>query len=224
MTVDQKAEVTDADDTDTNPDESTPDDTTQEATATETATAESAGETADAPTEPPADNGGGILTALRSNLLPILLAVALVVAAGLTAWLYMFQFRADQATDAQAAETVVQAATEGTVALLSYSPESFADDFATAKTHLTGDFLSYYSEFTDEIVTPAVQDKQVETSAAVVRAAVSDLEPDSAVVLVFVNQMTTSAENPDGTFAASAVKVGMQKVDGSWLIEAFDPV
>jgi len=65
----------------------------------------------------------------------------------------------------------------------------------------------------------------VKTSASVVRAAVSDIHPESAVVLVFVNQtMTTSKENPDGAFAASSVKVGMKKIDGAWLISTFDPV
>jgi Mce-associated membrane protein len=43
-------------------------------------------------------------------------------------------------------------------------------------------------------------------------------------VLVFINQTTTSKENPDGAFAASAVKVGMKKIDRTWLISAFDPV
>jgi Mce-associated membrane protein len=44
------------------------------------------------------------------------------------------------------------------------------------------------------------------------------------VVLVFLNQTTTSKENPNGSFTASSVKVGLNKVDGSWLISAFDPV
>ena len=45
-----------------------------------------------------------------------------------------------------------------------------------------------------------------------------------AVVLVFVNQSTTSKQNPDGSFAASAVKVGLKKINGAWLISSFDPV
>ena len=43
-------------------------------------------------------------------------------------------------------------------------------------------------------------------------------------MLVFINQVTTSKENPDGAFAASAVKVGLTKIDDRWLISAFDPV
>ncbi|MGY4649515.1 hypothetical protein ACVWWN_003311 [Mycobacterium sp. URHB0021] len=122
-------------------------------------------------------------------------------------------------------EIALEAAKNGTVALLSYSPDSLDKDFASAKTHLTGDFLSYYTQFTEQIVTPAATQKSVKTSASVVHAAVSDIHPESAVVLVFVNHaMTTSKENPDGAFAASSVKVGMKKIDGAWLISTFDPV
>ena len=78
----------------------------------------------------------------------------------------------------------LDAAKTGTVALLSYSPESLDKDFAAAKSHLTGDFLSYYTQFTQQIVTPAAKQKSVKTAASVVRAAVSDMHPDSAVVLV----------------------------------------
>jgi Mce-associated membrane protein len=58
----------------------------------------------------------------------------------------------------------------------------------------------------------------------VVRAAVAEIHPDSAIVLLFINQVTTSKENPDGAFAASSVKVTLKKIDGRWLISAFDPV
>ena len=102
-------------------------------------------------------------------------------------------------------------------------PESLDKDFAAAKSHLTGDFLSYYTQFTEQIVTPAAKQKSVKTSAAVVRAAVSELHPDSAVVLVFINQNTTSKENPDGSFAASAVKVGLKKINDTWLIAVVRP-
>ena len=121
-------------------------------------------------------------------------------------------------------QVALDAAKNGTVSLLSYSPESLDKDFASAKSHLTGDFLSYYTQFTEQIVTPAAKQKSVKTAASVVRAAVSEMHPDSAVVLVFINQITTSKENPDGAFAASAVKVGLKKINDAWLISSFDPV
>jgi Mce-associated membrane protein len=152
------------------------------------------------------------------------LALALVASAGVAAWLYFSQYRPDQQIDAAVSKTALDAATTGTVALLSYAPDSLDKDFESAKSHLTGDFLSYYTQFTEQIVTPAAQTKSVKTTASVVRAAVSELHPNSAVVLVFVNQTTTSKENPDGAFAVSSVKVSLNKVDGAWLISSFDPV
>jgi Mce-associated membrane protein len=161
---------------------------------------------------------------VRAKLGVILLAATLIASAGVAAWLYFNQYRADQETDAAAAKVALEAANAGTVALLSYAPDSLDKDFAAAKSHLTGDFLSYYTQFTEQIVTPAAQQKSVKTTAAVVRSAVSELHPDSAVVLAFINQNTISKENPDGAFAASSVKVGLKKVDGAWLISSFDPV
>jgi Mce-associated membrane protein len=160
----------------------------------------------------------------RSKIGPIFLAAALIASAGVAAWLYFYQYRPDQQTDTASATVALDAAKNGTVALLSYSPESLDKDFAAAKSHLTGDFLSYYTQFTEQIVTPAAKQKSVKTTAAVVRAAVADLHPDSATVLVFINQNTVSKENPDGSFAASSVKVGLKKIDDTWLISSFDPV
>jgi Mce-associated membrane protein len=73
-------------------------------------------------------------------------------------------------------------------------------------------------------VTPAAKDKAVKTTATVAQAGVAELKPDSAVVLVFINQNTTSKENPNGSFTASSVKVGLTKVNDDWLIKSFDPV
>ncbi|ORA44555.1 hypothetical protein BST21_19420 [Mycolicibacterium celeriflavum] len=178
----------------------------------------------EAASQPTAKRRPKRLAGIGKHLGAIMLTLLLVVSAGVAAWLYFFQFRVDQQTDADSQQVALEAAKTGTVALLSYAPESMEKDFATAKSHLTGDFLDYYTQFTEQIVTPAVKEKQVKTNAAVVQAGVAEIHPDSAVVLVFVNQTTTSKENPDGAFAASAVKVGMTKSDGRWLINAFDPV
>ena len=155
---------------------------------------------------------------------PVVLVAVLLGSAGLASWLYFNQYRPDRAADPAVTTQVLKAASEGAVALLSYAPESMEQDFTAAKARLTGDFLNYYSQFTHDIVTPAVQQKSVKTSAQVVQAAVAEQHPDSAVVLLFLNQQTASKENPNGTFTASSVKVGLTKVDGSWLISSFDPV
>jgi len=162
---------------------------------------------------------------LRSvPLIPVVLVLALLAAGGLAAWLYFSQYRPDQATDQAAAQSAIDAARDGAVAMLSYKPDTLDHDFAAARSHLTGDFLNYYDTFTKQVVSPAARDKAVTTTAQVVGAAATELHPKSAVVLVFVNQVTASKERPDPSAAASSVLVSLAKVQGTWLINKFDPV
>jgi Mce-associated membrane protein len=177
-------------------------------------------------TAPETTPGQGDKAALwrRVKVLPVVLVLLLVVSAGLAAWLYFSQYRPDEQTDAAAARAAVDAARDGTVALLSYKPDTLNQDFAAAKSHLTGDFLNYYDQFTRQVVTPAAKEKAVTTTAQVVGAAVSELHSNSAVVLVYVNQATTSKDRPDPALASSSVRVSLTKVHGNWLITKFDPV
>lgn len=156
--------------------------------------------------------------------IPVILIVLVLISGGVTAWLYAHYHRADQRTSPSVGRAAVNAASDGTVALLSYSPDTLDKDFAAARSHLTGDFLSYYDQFTQQIVAPAAKQKSLKTSAHVMRAAVQELHPDSAVVLVFVDQSTTSKDNPEPSMAASSALVNLALVDGKWLITKFTPV
>jgi Mce-associated membrane protein len=153
----------------------------------------------------------------------ILLTASIVTAAALTACLYVLQYRPDRQIDDAAAQRAIQAASDGAVAALSYSSENMDHDFARARSHLTGDFLAYYDKFTKEIVIPTVQQKQLAQTAAVVRAAVSELGPNSAVVLVFLNETTTGKDKPQPLITPSSVRITLTKVNGSWLISKLDP-
>ncbi|HEU4361784.1 MAG TPA: hypothetical protein VFR27_09765 [Mycobacterium sp.] len=153
-----------------------------------------------------------------------LLALLVLAAAALTVGLYLSWYRPDAQIDSRASAAVIGAAREATVALLSYAPETVDSDLATAKSHLTGDFLSSFEDFARQVVGPASKQKALKTTADVVGAAVIDMHPDSAVVLVFVNQTSTSRERPEPSMTASSVQVSLSKVDGSWLIAKFDPV
>jgi len=160
----------------------------------------------------------------RRRWLAAVLAALLVASAGAAGAVYWWIYRPDQQSNAAAQQRVTEAAREGTVALLSYAPETLDKDLANAKSHLTGEFLKYYSDFTDKIVAPAAKQKGVKTEATVARAAVSEMQPDRAVVLVFVNQVTTSKDRPDPALATSSVMVTMVKQDGGWKISEFNPV
>ena len=151
------------------------------------------------------------------------LAVAVVAAMALAGAVFFLQYRPNQQTDDAARQAAAKAAEGSAVAVLSYSPDTLDRDIANAKSHLTGNFLAYYNKFTQAILADAAQQKQVITTAEVVEAAAADLRPDSAVVLVFVNKMTSSKQQPPRMTPAT-VRVTLTKVNGSWLISEFDPI
>jgi len=154
-------------------------------------------------------------------VVPLALLLASAVAAGSVYW---FLYRADRLTDAASQQQVIAAAREGAEAVLSYSSENLDKSLADAKSHLTGEFLDRYSKFTEDVVRPAVTQKGVKTEANVARAAVSNMQPGQAQVLVFVNQVTTSKDRPSPALATSSVMVTMVKSGGRWLISEFTPI
>ena len=160
----------------------------------------------------------------RWRLSVVLPLALLALSAAAAASVYWFLYRPDQMTDADAQQQVIAAAKEGTEAVLSYSPENLDQSLATAKSHLTGGFLDEYSTFTDEVVRPAVTQRGVKTEANVARAAVSQMDPGRAQVLIFVNQLTTSKERPSPALATSSVMVTMVENGGRWLISEFKPI
>jgi Mce-associated membrane protein len=182
---------------------------------------------------PPTDEGSarfGRGTAIRqwarrwSARWRSIIATTLVVAAvGVAAGVYFFLYRPDQQVGDAAAHRAIQTASDGAVAVLSYAPDHVDHDFDKAKSYLTGDFLAYYTKFTEQIAAMALQ-KHVTQTAKVVRAAVSEMHPNSAVVLVFINLTATSKEKPEPQSTASGARVTLTKVKGSWLISNLDPL
>ena len=154
----------------------------------------------------------------------LVLTVLVIAALALAGSVYYFQYRPDQQTGAATDEAVIQAADDGSVALLSYAPDNLDKDIANAKSHLTGDFLKYYTDFTQQVAAAAAKERQVQSTATVVRAAIETLNPDSAVVLMFVNKQSWSKEKPQPVLTQATVRVTLANVDGSWLISKFEPI
>lgn len=151
------------------------------------------------------------------GLLPAL-ALFAAAAAGLLKW---------EETSVREAYAVrseaMRAATDGTVALLSYRPESVVKDLESARNRLTGTFLTTYTQLAHDVVIPGAQQKQISAVATVPGAASVAASASHAVVLLFVNQTITVGQDPP-TNTASSVRVTLDRVDGRWLISQFDPV
>ncbi|MGH3641548.1 MAG: hypothetical protein ACRDUX_21255 [Mycobacterium sp.] len=126
--------------------------------------------------------------------------------------------------DSQTARTQsVQAARDGTVALLSYTPADVDKQLVAARDLLTGDFRNSYTSLTNDVVIPGAKQQQITAAASVPAVSSVSASVDHAVALVFVNQRTTVGAGAP-TALASTVRVGLDKVNGRWLISQFDPV
>jgi Mce-associated membrane protein len=146
------------------------------------------------------------------------LALLLAAAAGFLKW------QDASARDVSAARTAsVQAASDGTVALLSYRADTVEKDLEAARGRLTGTFLNAYTSLTHEVVIPGAKQKQISAVATVPAAASISASADHAVVLLFVNQTLMIGQDAP-TSTASTVRVTLDKVGGHWLISGFDPV
>ena len=200
----------------------------REARLTEGDAFETDDESAD--TAPPTDDGAeaiadvgagrrrrSVTRALTFGVLPVVLLL-LATAAGFLKW----QLVSTQA-ELKASNESVRAASEGTVALLTYEPDSVDTDLVAARQNLTGGFLDAFTTLTDDVVIPGAKQQRIFSTAAVSAAAPISATAHHAVVIVFVNQTTTVADDPP-TETASSVKVTLDNVDGRWLISDFTPL
>jgi Mce-associated membrane protein len=154
----------------------------------------------------------------------ILLAITLVAATGFAAGYFYLVYRPDVQTDDAAAHQVIKAASDGAVALLSYSPDTLTQDFNNAKSRVTDGYLPYYQRFAEKIVGISAQRGLVTTNATVIKAAVAEMHPNSAVVLAFLKLKTMSKDKPDPVVTSSSLRVALTRVNGAWLIENLEAV
>jgi Mce-associated membrane protein len=117
----------------------------------------------------------------------------------------------------------VHAATDGTVAMLSYRPDSVEKDLGAARDRLSGNFKGAYTSLIHDVVIPGSRQQQISAVATVPAAASVSASDNHAVVLVFVDQTITVGSDPP-TNTASRVRVTLDKVGGRWLIADFDPI
>lgn len=117
----------------------------------------------------------------------------------------------------------VRAATNSTIALLSYKPETVQTDLENARSRLTGTFLNAYTQLTRDVVIPGSQQKKIAATATVPAAASVRATANHAVVLLFVDQSIVIGQDAP-TSTSSSVRVTLDKIGDKWLISQFDPV
>jgi Mce-associated membrane protein len=152
----------------------------------------------------------------RPDLLLTVL-VLVVVTAVLTAGALALRARGEAQAE-QARTAAVAAAETHAVDVLSYDHRHLGRDFKHARAVLTGDFERDYVRTTRRVVRPTAEQVEAVVKAEVVASSVVRAEANRAVVLLFVNQTTTSNRLDGPKIDRNRVKLTMTKVDGQWLV------
>ena len=179
-------------------------------------------------TEPTSDDAGSAdmqqppkwLRTRRILLLAILPVLCVILAAGAG----YLKWQVGSAQDAETARVAsVQAATENTIAILSYRPDSADRELTAARDRLAEPFKDQYTKLITDVVIPGARQKQISAIATVPSAASMSASANHAVVLLFIDQSIVIGTNAP-TSTSSTVRVTLDKDGNRWLISQFDPV
>jgi Mce-associated membrane protein len=142
------------------------------------------------------------------------LIVVLAAAAATLGW--KLHQAAALAQDRKAASTAARTAV---VNILSYDYRTLDADLARGQQGLAPDFRQEYARVTATSVRPVAVRQQVVTTATVPAVSIVSATRESVEVLMFVDQLTTSADQKN-VVNVSRVQVTMVPSDGRWLVSA----
>ncbi len=168
-----------------------------------------------APAAPPAAPAAA--PARRRPDLLVLVAAVLVAALVLTAVLVTLRARAADRAE-QARTDAVAAAESHAAVLLSYDHRRLDRDFARAAAVLTGGFAKDYARTTETVVRPTAEQVDAVVKADVVASAVVTGGQNRVVVLLFVNQSTTSNRVQGTKVDLNRVRMTLLRVGDGWKV------
>ena len=150
------------------------------------------------------------------------LAVAVLALSASIVWLYRDIGGHDDIKIAQSEATA--AASKQVPALLTYNPADVESTLGTATQQLAGPFREQIEKLADQVIIPTAKDKGVSTRAEIVESSVVSADTENVVLLLFVNQTTTTTVTPDPVLDGSRVSVSLTKVGSDWYISDLKPV
>ncbi|MGY5052941.1 hypothetical protein ACWDFR_02545 [Streptomyces sp. 900105755] len=169
---------------------------------------------------PPRKAGRSVLTAVLGVVL-----VAALVAAAVLGWQYRRGRQAEQARG-----EALAAARQAAPVVLSYDYRHLDRDFSRARALLTGHFRDQYGKTTKAVVAPTATKYHGVVKATVATPAdggapavsVVSATPDRAVVLLFVNQVTSSTQVPEPRLDLNRVRMTLTRTSDGWKVSGVD--
>ncbi len=150
-------------------------------------------------------------------LLVVLLALAGLAALGLLGTDGVKDIDEADATD-RTTRTAPAAAEAAAAAILAYDFKTLDADEDGAKRFMTDDFASEYSDTFEKVVKPAAEQNHARVTASVLGSSAITAGPDTARVLLFVDQTTVSKANRRPQVALNRVEMSMVKSGDTWLV------
>ncbi|TGB14133.1 hypothetical protein [Streptomyces sp. MZ04] len=161
----------------------------------------------------------------RLSAVLALLTVAGLVAVAVLGW----QYRDGRRVEAARAQALT-AAQQAAPLVLSYDYRHLDRDFAAAHGRLTGSFRDEYGRTTKAVVAPTAKKYKGVVKASVVTppdggapaASVASASADSAVVVLFVNQVTKSTQVSGSRVDLNRVRMTLTRTPDGWKVSAVD--
>lgn len=146
-------------------------------------------------------------------------SVLLVVVAGLASWQYV-EAREATATEqriADAPRAATDAAREITTQMFTYDHRTVDADLAAVRDRLADPALTEFVEQSMPTVASAAKQQEATVYATVAAAAPQEVvDADHVTVLVMLNRMVSTKENPEAASSASRLSVAMERQGGTW--------
>ncbi|WP_249644719.1 h domain protein [Nocardia sputi] len=159
---------------------------------------------------------------MRARILLAVLGVVVAAAAvlgGVNGYRYWDDRQAEQSR-----KDAVATAGRTAEAMFTYTPQTVDTELRKSADNLTGDFREDYLTLIDKQIAPGAKEKQLTVTATTQAGGVISADRSHAQVLLFLNQVMTSKDTPQGTTTGSRVRVSLTKSDSRWLVEAVTPV
>jgi len=160
----------------------------------------------------------------RSSLptVAVVLTAVVAVLAVVVGWLAYGRIH-DSAVERARVEARAAAEAE-VVAMLEYDFATVDEQAEAAVAGLTPDFATEYMNLMTNVVAPGAKEKSITVQVSVQGSSVVSADADNAVMLLYLNQITTSSDRPEAASSGSRVRVEMQKDGDRWLVDRLTPV
>ena len=116
----------------------------------------------------------------------------------------------------------VAAAETAALAALDYRPETVAADLAAAEPLLTRPFLDRFRQQSRDVTVPRSTDGQVTSSARSAGAAIASVDPEAALVVVYLDRHTVGRDAIPHVLQ-TVVEVRLVHDGERWLVSEFTP-